>query len=123
MNFIMTRIEAHFLEKKIQIPIPVDVMGIPVVPFESYAQALECIEEVIETNQKSFWVAINPIKIYNSWNIPELRNLLRQADVGICDGIGVSMASKILHGRSIKRCTGCDLFFKLLLLLLPEYPK
>jgi len=39
---------------------------------------------------------------------------VQQADVGICDGVGVSIASKILHGQSIARCTGCDLFFKLL---------
>jgi N-acetylglucosaminyldiphosphoundecaprenol N-acetyl-beta-D-mannosaminyltransferase len=37
-------------------------------------------------------------------------------DVGICDGVGISIASRILYGRGIKRCTGCDLFFRLLLL-------
>jgi len=89
-------------------------MGIPVVPFESYDQALECIERIIESNQRSFWVAINPVKSYHAWYEPELLNLLRQTDVGICDGVGVSIASRILHGRSIKRCTGCGLFFRLL---------
>ncbi|MHC4118266.1 MAG: WecB/TagA/CpsF family glycosyltransferase [Planctomycetota bacterium] len=29
-------------------------------------------------------------------------------------GVGISIASRILHGRGIKRCTGCDLFFQLL---------
>ena len=110
----MTIKEVHSLKRKAQIPIPIDVMGIPVVPFESYDQALECIEKSIESDRKSFWVAINPIKIYHSWHKSELLNLLQQADVGICDGVGVSIASKILHGRSIKRCTGCDLFFRLL---------
>ncbi len=98
------------------IPTPLNVMGIPVVPFESYDQALECIEEIIESGRKSWWIAINPIKMYQAWHKPELLNLLRQTDVGICDGVGISIASKILHGRSIKRCTGCDLFFKLLFL-------
>jgi N-acetylglucosaminyldiphosphoundecaprenol N-acetyl-beta-D-mannosaminyltransferase len=60
------------------------------------------------------WIAINPVKIYHAWNKPELLKLMRQADVGICDGVGVSLASKILYGQSIPRCTGCDLFFKLL---------
>jgi len=110
----MKMTETQSLKKQVHIPTPVDIMGIPVVPFESYDQALECIEEAIESDRKSFWVAINPIKIYHSWHKPELLNLLQQADVGICDGVGVSIASRILHGRSIMRCTGCDLFFKIL---------
>ncbi|MBN2593345.1 MAG: WecB/TagA/CpsF family glycosyltransferase [Sedimentisphaerales bacterium] len=102
------------LKKPVQIPTSIDVMGIPVVPFESYDQALECIEGIIESNLKSRWIAINPIKIYNAWHKPELLNILQQTDAGICDGVGVSITSKILYGRNIKRCTGCDLFFKLL---------
>ena len=95
-------------------PAPVDIMGIPVVPFESYDQAVECVEDIVESDSKSFWVAINPIKIYHAWHDSELKNLLLQTDIGICDGVGISMASKILNGQSIQRCTGCDLFFHLL---------
>jgi len=98
------------------LPKSLSVMGIPVVPFESYDQALECVEGIIESGRKSFWIAINPMKSYRAWREPELLDLLRRADAGICDGVGVSIASRILHGRSIKRCTGCDLFFKLIAL-------
>ena len=101
------------LERPAYLPKPLDVMGIPVVPFESYDQALECAEKIIESDSKSLWVAINPIKIYHAWHKTELKELLQQADVGVCDGVGVAIASKILHGRSIARCTGCDLFFRL----------
>jgi N-acetylglucosaminyldiphosphoundecaprenol N-acetyl-beta-D-mannosaminyltransferase len=52
--------------------------------------------------------------MYNAWHDPELLTLLRQADLGICDGVGVSIGSRILYGRGIKRITGCDLFFRLL---------
>jgi len=106
--------ETQVLETTTHMPAPLDVMGVPVVPFETYGQALECIEEKVESQQKSFCIAMNPIKIYNAWRQPELRNLLRQADMGICDGVGVSVASRILYGRSIPRITGCDLFFRLL---------
>ena len=95
-------------------PAPLDITGIPVVPFETYDQALKSVEQSIEAGRRSFCVAINPIKIYNAWHDPELLTLLRQADFGICDGVGVSIASRLLHGRSIKRITGCDLFFRLL---------
>jgi N-acetylglucosaminyldiphosphoundecaprenol N-acetyl-beta-D-mannosaminyltransferase len=95
-------------------PAPLTVAGIPVVPFESYDQALESIEEAIQAGRKSFCVAINPIKVYRAWHEPELLDILRHTDVCICDGVGVSVASRILCGRSIARITGCDLFFKLL---------
>ena len=83
-------------------------------PFETYDQVLERVEKAVESNRKSFCAAINPIKIYRAWHEPDLLTLLRQADINICDGVGVSIASRILHGRAIPRITGCDLFFRLL---------
>lgn len=94
-------------------PRPLDITGIPVVPFETYDEALACIEETIADKQKSFWVAINPQKCYRAWHERELLEVLNRADVGICDGVGVSIASRLLNGQSIKRVTGCDLFFRL----------
>jgi len=96
------------------VPMPLSIIGIPVVPFELYSQSLECIEKLIDSNKKSFCVAINPVKIYHALQKPELLKILQQADIGICDGVGISITSRILNGKSIKRCTGCDLFFKLL---------
>jgi N-acetylglucosaminyldiphosphoundecaprenol N-acetyl-beta-D-mannosaminyltransferase len=101
-------------EEPTSTPAPLNITGIPVVPFETYEQVLDCVEQRIESARKSFCVAINPIKMYKAWHDPELLMLLRQADIGICDGVGVSIASRILYGRSIRRITGCDLFFRLL---------
>jgi exopolysaccharide biosynthesis WecB/TagA/CpsF family protein len=105
---------ADTIEKAKKTPEPINVMGVPVVPFGSYDQALEIIEKAIESGQKSFWIAVNPQKVYRAWHEQELMNIMERADVAICDGVGVSMASKILHGKSIERVTGCDLFFRLL---------
>ena len=102
--------DLHLIAK---IPESINVMGAPVTPFNSYGQAIDCIEEVINKELKAFCVAINPLKIYQAWKKTDLLNILQEADVCICDGIGVSIASKILNGQSIKRCTGCDLFFEL----------
>jgi len=97
------------------LPEPVYVMGIPVMPFESYPHAVACVADAIEAGRKSFWVAINPQKIYWAGRDAKLRRILREeVDVGVCDGVGVSLASRILHSQFITRCTGCDLFFKLL---------
>jgi N-acetylglucosaminyldiphosphoundecaprenol N-acetyl-beta-D-mannosaminyltransferase len=95
-------------------PRSINIMGVPVAPFESYDQALKSVEEAVESKRKTFWGAINPIKMYNAWHKPELLNLLRQLDVSFCDGVGVSIASKILYGKRLERITGCDLFFKLI---------
>lgn len=102
--------------KSTEFPAPIEILGIPVMPLESYEHALDLVEEIITSRAKSLWMAVNPIKMYHAWHNPELLKTLKQADVGICDGIGVSIASKILYGRSIFRCTGCDLFFRLLTL-------
>ena len=95
-------------------PQSLDIMGVPVRPFETYDDALKCIEGTIAAKQKSFWVAINPQKCYRAWHERPLRDVLKKADVGICDGVGVSIASRLLNGRGINRVTGCDLFFRLL---------
>ena len=95
------------------LPKAVDVMGIPVVPFESYTHAVKYVEQAIASRKKSFWIAVNPQKIHRAMHEPRLRSLLTGPVVGLCDGVGVSLASKILHKRSIPRCTGCDLFFRL----------
>ena len=93
-------------------PRPVDVMGVPVMLFESYSHALECIEATIEESRKSFWIAVNPQKCYRAWHERKLMDILQGADATFCDGVGISLASKILHGHGINRITGCDLFFE-----------
>lgn len=113
-EYVESLTQSETLKILANIPKPLNIMKIPVIPFKSYDQVLECIKEIIDSNLKSLCFAINPIKIYRAWQNAELLNILRQADIVICDGVGVSMASKILYGQRIKRCTGCDLFFKLL---------
>lgn len=96
------------------IPEPIKVTGIKVTPFDSYDHALRCVESVINQKSKTLWIAINPQKCYRAWHEPDLFKLLNSAGAGICDGVGVSLASRILSGKGINRITGCDLFFKLL---------
>ncbi len=98
------------------IPRSLDIVGLPVTPFKTYDQALTCIENAIASDCKCFCAAVNPIKIYNAWRDPELKHLLQQVDILICDGVGVVRASQILYGQKIQRITGCDLFFELLLM-------
>ena len=95
-------------------PRPLAVVGVDVVPFDSYSQVTHYVQSTISAGRKSFCVAINPEKIHRANQDAELRDVLRQADISICDGTGVVLAAKLLHGRRVKRCTGVDLFFELL---------
>jgi len=104
------------LERPAYPPRPLQVMGIPVVPFESYDQALECAEKIIESGSKSLWVAINPVKMYHAWQKPELRELLREADVGICDGVGGSFdiaAGRLKRAPKFFQMTGTEFLYRL----------
>ena len=90
------------------------IMGTQIVPFGSYAQATEYVQGKVIDRSKAFCVAINPEKVYRANRDLRLLNILGNAEMGICDGIGVALAARILLGRKIKRCTGCDLFFHLI---------
>lgn len=109
-----TRTESSGWMPAPQSPPHLDIVGVPVTPFKSYDQALNCLENAIAAGCKWFCAAVNPIKIHDAWHDPELKRLLRQVDILICDGMGVAKASEILYGRRIQRITGCDLFFALL---------
>jgi N-acetylglucosaminyldiphosphoundecaprenol N-acetyl-beta-D-mannosaminyltransferase len=95
-------------------PGPLSIMGIKVVPFESYSQVIGCVAERIKSKTKSFCVAINPEKVYRAGQDEKLKAVLERADFGICDGVGVSIAAGVLYGHRIPRCTGVDLFYQLI---------
>lgn len=88
----------------------VPVMGVDVAAFDSYAHAVDCVADEIRAGGRSVWMAVNPEKVYRAWRDEGIRDLLGRADVRICDGIGVSIAARLLHRRRLPRCTGCDLF-------------
>jgi N-acetylglucosaminyldiphosphoundecaprenol N-acetyl-beta-D-mannosaminyltransferase len=96
-----------------RLPEPLSILGVAVTPFESYSEAVVCIEDLIATGRRSLCVAINPEKVYSALHDPALMAALTQANVGTCDGIGVVLAARVLYGRRLVRCTGCDLFFHL----------
>jgi len=89
------------------------VLGVPVSAFDSYEHAVAWIGQRVERRAPTFCAAINPEKIDRAGRDPGLRAVLADADAALCDGIGVALAAWLLHGRRIPRCTGCDLFSRL----------
>lgn len=90
------------------------ILGVDVTVFGSYDQALTLIGQRILAGKQTLCVAINPEKVYAAARNPRLGNILRAADLRICDGVGISLASMLLHRRRIPRCTGIDLFLNLI---------
>jgi N-acetylglucosaminyldiphosphoundecaprenol N-acetyl-beta-D-mannosaminyltransferase len=104
----------------VSIPESRSILGTRVSIFNSYEDALELIRQRIITSLPTFCVAVNPEKLYRAKGYPELRKVLDAADLRICDGIGVSLASMLLYHRRLPRCTGIELFLRLIRLSAQE---
>ena len=95
------------------VPETISILGTSVSVFDSYDHALQLIHGRISRRMRTFCVAINPEKVYRARNDAALSRVLDSAHIRICDGVGISLASRLLHRRRLARCTGVDLFLKL----------
>ena len=91
-----------------------DILGVPVSLFESYQHAEDMIVQRVTDKQKTFCIAVNPEKIYQSQKNNELKQLINSADFHTCDGVGAALAVRILHCKKVARVTGVQLFFNLM---------
>ena len=78
------------------------------------------VRGAIATRKKTFAVAVNPEKIHKAQDDSKLRELLNVADMKLCDGVGASLAVRMLYSRLIPRITGISLFFELVRLSADE---
>lgn len=79
------------------------------VTTESSDETIGRIFSRLQNDEKSFIVAINPEKLMKSRRDPELRSILNEATIGIPDGVGVLIASKLQGGNIKERITGVDM--------------
>lgn len=86
------------------------VLGIGVDAFESYDHAVAEVAGIVAEGRKAWWVAVNPQKVYRALHDRAVHEAISIADARICDGVGVSLAIRLLNGEKVRRCTGCDLF-------------
>jgi N-acetylglucosaminyldiphosphoundecaprenol N-acetyl-beta-D-mannosaminyltransferase len=96
------------------IPHSLSILGIPVSIFDSYDDVLQLVRDRVSSRQRTFCTAINPEKVYRAKQDARLSSILHSAHVRLCDGVGISLAAMALHHRRLPRCTGIDLFLKLL---------
>jgi N-acetylglucosaminyldiphosphoundecaprenol N-acetyl-beta-D-mannosaminyltransferase len=102
------------------VPDSLSILGVGVSIFDSYDDAAQLIRRRISLRRRTFCVAVNPEKVHRASKDAKLKRVLESAHVQICDGVGVSLASRLLYGRRVPRCTGIDLFLQLVRLSAKE---
>jgi N-acetylglucosaminyldiphosphoundecaprenol N-acetyl-beta-D-mannosaminyltransferase len=91
-----------------------EVLDVPVTCLRSYDDTIAYVVTQIETRRPVFCVAINPWKIHLAKRDKTFREIIERATLHLCDGIGAAVAVRLLHGQSIPRITGIQLFFELI---------
>lgn len=85
-----------------------EILGIGVTN-EKLSTILEYVIKNIEKNTKKYYITTpNPEIIIHALKNPHFRNILNEADLALCDGVGLVWAGKILGKPFIERVTGVD---------------
>ena len=96
-----------------QIPIKNSLFGVGVTN-ETRDSILEYLIDFIENSSENCYVVTpNPEMIVFSQKNPDFKNILNQAQIALCDGVGLWLAGKILGKPFQQRITGVDFMEKL----------
>lgn len=89
-----------------------NIFGIP-ADTVTMEDAVRLIREMFEENRPHLIASVNPEICMAAQKNETLRRIVRGADLGIPDGIGIVLASKLRGGRIRARVTGIDLMLAL----------
>lgn len=96
------------LERKVKYP----VLGVEISPYKE-EEFLSVVEDRLKDNSPStppyFVVTVNPEIVVQSLVDPAFRNILQKSsNINTADGVGISWAIDLLHGKKVERITGSD---------------
>lgn len=92
----------------------IDILGVPAHTI-NFEETVRFITDAIENHkQQTYIVAQNAEKIMMARKDRELADLMNEALLLYPDGVGVSLASRILYSKPVSRVPGFDLFLELL---------
>ena len=84
------------------------ILGVGVTN-EKSSSILEYVLKNIEKNTKKYYITTpNPEIIVYATKNQHFRNILNEADLALCDGVGLTFAGKILKKPFVERVTGVD---------------
>ena len=89
-------------------PQRIDVLGVPVDCLDMET-AMEHVARMLEGDRPQAVIAVNPEKVIAAQANPGLLQALNRAGLLIPDGIGIVLASRLLHGIRIRRVPGSEL--------------
>ena len=106
---IMSSIAVEPQETPVMAPPRLDILGIAVDAVDMEGALAEVDRRIRVGSSPGYILAANPEKVYAIRRNPFLASFFREAALVIPDGIGVVLAMRWLHGRSISRVAGADL--------------
>ena len=103
MRFIDSNTEKEIVDRR-----PVAILG---VPFDkvTISEAVAAIEEMVASRQPHYLVTANVDFLVQAQQDGELRRILANADLSLCDGTPVVWASRLLGNPLPERVAGSDL--------------
>ncbi|HXS15249.1 MAG TPA: WecB/TagA/CpsF family glycosyltransferase [Candidatus Saccharimonadales bacterium] len=85
-----------------------EILGVGVTN-ASKENILEFIANSLENSQENYYVTTpNPEMLVYAMSHPELRSILNNAEIALCDGVGVRAGASFLGKPLIERFTGVD---------------
>ncbi|MBS4030280.1 MAG: WecB/TagA/CpsF family glycosyltransferase [Clostridiales bacterium] len=95
------------------------ILGIP-TDIVTLDEAVTRVQEMLNDNKPHFIASVNPEICLAAQENNLLKEILKAADLGIPDGIGIILASKLRRGQIRARVTGIDLMQSLVKLAASE---
>jgi len=90
----------------------VNILGV-LIDNLGYDEALEKVENFIADGRKHYIVTPNPEQVMYAQNQLNFKKILNEADLAICDGVGLLWASRFLGKPLKERVSGVDLMEKI----------
>jgi len=90
----------------------VSILGV-LVDNVDYSEALEKVNEFIRSGKKHYIVTPNPEQVVYAQDHSSFKKILNEADLAICDGVGLLWASRFLSTPLKERVSGVDLMEKI----------
>lgn len=90
-----------------------EILGVYITN-ETQKNILEYVIKSIEDNTKYYYITTpNPEIIVFAHKHPEFTTTINKAEIALCDGVGVSLAGRLLHKPFVERITGIDFMIAL----------
>lgn len=90
-----------------------DILGVAVTNVSAKYTLEYILRKITQTSEKFYLVTPNPEILVKAQKDPVFKNILNQARISLCDGVGMQWASRLLGNPRQQRITGVDMMERL----------